>query len=101
MWFSLKLPRYYPLEHAWKWAKEKGVPSQGWYGMQGFAYLSAAVVTVGVYLILSHSQITKSDLKPGTSKALGVITTLIVVVCMIYVAHHEFAKWGVLGVSGS
>ena len=42
MWLGLKLPRYYPLEHTWKWGKEKGVPSQGWYAKQTFAFLTAS-----------------------------------------------------------
>jgi hypothetical protein len=101
MWFSIRLPRYYPLEHAWKWANEKGVPSQGWYGMQGFAYVAAAAVTLVAYLILSRSPMGKNTPKPATLKALGVITTLIVVVCLTYIAHHEFSKWGVFAALGS
>ena len=46
MWFGIKLPRYYPLEHTWKWIKEKGLPSQGWYAKQVFAFAAAGAVAV-------------------------------------------------------
>ncbi len=55
MWFSIRLPRYYPLEHTWRWMNEKGVPSQGWYGMQAFAFLAGGIVTLMAYLALSRT----------------------------------------------
>ena len=95
MWFSIKLPRYYPLEHAWKWFKEKGVPSQGWYGMQSFAFLSAGVVTLITYLILKRYNSAETSLKPALTKTIGAVVTLILIICMTYILYHEFDKWGV------
>jgi len=100
MWFSIKLPRYYPLEHTWKWIKEKGVPSQGWYGMQAFAFLAAGIVTLIIYLILKHYNSAEAHLKPALTKVLGVAVTLILITCMIYMLYHEFDKWGVFSSIG-
>lgn len=95
MWFGVGLPRYYPLEHTWKWANEKGVPSQGWYGMQAFAYLAAGAAALVVYLVLKRSAYEKINLKSALTKLLGVLVTVIVIVCMGYMLYHEFDKWGI------
>ena len=95
MWFGIKLPRYYPLEHTWKWVKEKGVPSQGWYGMQAFSFLAAGIVTLAVYFIIRRSNSTGTALRPGVIKVLGIAVTAIVITCMGYMLYHEFDKWGV------
>jgi hypothetical protein len=100
MWFGIKLPRYYPLEHTWKWVKEKGVPSQGWYAKQAFAFLAAGVVTLVVYFILKRSIPAETKLKPALCKMLGVVVTLIVIVCMGYMLYYEFGKWGVFASLG-
>ena len=101
MWFHIKLPRYYPLEHAWKWVNEKGVPSQGWYGMQGFAFLAAGVVTLVAWIGLTKRAVSKqTDLKPAQVKLCGAITTLVVAVCMGYMLYHEFSRWGVFASMG-
>ncbi|UCG58570.1 MAG: hypothetical protein JSU70_03475 [Phycisphaerales bacterium] len=100
MWFSVKLPRYYPLEHTWKWVKEKGVPSQGWYGMQTFAFLAGGAVTLAVYVLLKRYGSTETVLNPRTAKLLGAGVTGVVVVCMGYMLYHEFHKWGVFGAMG-
>jgi len=95
MWFPIKLPRYYPLEHTWKWGREEGIPSQGWYSMQAFAYLTAGVVALVAYLVLKHGASKKVNLNPALIKSLGVITTAIIIVCMTYMLYYEFDKWGI------
>ena len=99
MWFSIRLPRYYPLQHSWKWVNEEGVPSQGWYGMQAFAFLAAGVVSFVVYFILPRlfatGGATEKTLKPAQTKILGVVATLIIVICMAYMLYHEFDKWDI------
>jgi ABC-type Fe3+-siderophore transport system permease subunit len=100
MWLGLKLPRYYPLEHTWKWFKEKGVPSQGWYAKQAFAFLAAGVVTLVVYLILKRSVGDETNLKPALIKTVGAATTCVVTICMGYILYHEFSKWGVFAALG-
>jgi len=100
MWFPIKLPRYYPLEHAWKWVNEKGVPSQGWYGMQAFAFLAAGIVTLIAYLVLKRVGSPQAGLKPVQIRLCGVITTLIALACMGYMLHYEFSRWGVFAAIG-
>lgn len=95
MWFGIKLPRYYPLEHTWKWANEKGIPSQVWYGRQAFVYLAAGVVALVVYLIFRHKACEGLNLKLASARWLGVIVTMIVIVCMGYMLYHEFDKWSI------
>jgi len=95
-WFSITLPRYYPLEHTWKMVAEKGVPSQRWYSMQVFAYLTAGIVTLIVYVIIKRTNLRDIDLKPGFVKLLGITATVIVIVCMGYIVYYEFDKWGIL-----
>jgi hypothetical protein len=95
MWFGIKLPRYYPLEHTWKWINEKGVPSQGWYGMQVFAFLTAGIVTLVIYLVLKRTVSAETILRPAQTKILAVATILVTIICMGYMMYHEFAKWGI------
>ncbi len=95
MWFPIKLPRYYPLEHAWKWVNEKGVPSQGWYGMQAFAFLAAGIGTLIAYLVLSRVASLQADIKPAHIKICGVVATIATLVCMGYMLHYEFSRWDV------
>ncbi|HIE51458.1 MAG TPA: hypothetical protein EYP85_06835 [Armatimonadetes bacterium] len=94
-WFSLKLPCYYPLEHTWKWGKEEGIPSQGWYSKQALAYLAAAVVALTVYLLLKYTRLKNAGLNPALTKLLGVVVIIVVVLCMGYMLYHEFVKWRV------
>ena len=100
MWFSIRLPRYYPTEHAWKWVKEKGVPSQGWYGMQAFAFGAAGIVTLIVWLALKFLVPADTGLKPSQTRMLGAAATLIMVVCLGYILYYEFGRWGVFGLMG-
>lgn len=95
IWFSIQVPRYYPLEHTWKWTKEAGVPSQGWYGMQAFAFLAAGVVALLVYATLQLTARSGARLNAGTTKVIALVVMLVVVPCMGYLLYHEFAKWGV------
>ena len=94
-WFSIRLPRYYPLEHTWKWVKEPSVPSQGWYAMQVFAFLAAAAVALVVYLLLRSPVCKESQLKPTLAKWLGVMATVTIIACMSYIVYYEFQKWQV------
>ena len=100
MRFAIKLPRYYPLEHTWKWVKEKGVPSQGWYGMQVFAFLAAGIVTFIIYLVLKRTVPAETSLKPVHTRILGAASILVSIICLGCILYHEFAKWGVFGLMG-
>ena len=96
MLFHIKVPRYYPTLHTWKWANEKGIPSQGWYGMQVFAYLTGGIVALIVYLVCKHAVSKDVKVKPGTIKAIALTGLAVVLVCMGYMMYHEFAKWQIL-----
>ncbi|UCG49550.1 MAG: hypothetical protein JSU94_07175 [Phycisphaerales bacterium] len=95
MWFSIRLPRYFPLEHVWRWGKVEGSPSQGWYGMQGFAYVFGGVAALAVYVLLKRGGLKAAELKPATTRWLGVGAAVVVVLCMGYMLYHEFDKWGI------
>jgi len=100
MWLGIKLPRYYPLEHTWKWAKEQGVPSQGWYAKQLFAFLAAGIVTLIVYFVLKRATPNETNLKPALARLLGVAATLIILICMAYMLYYEFDNWGIFASMG-
>jgi len=95
IWLHLKVPRYYPLQHTWKMVKEEGVPSQGWYGMTGFAFVASCVITFLLYLLMRSAGAREGMLTPRRVKLVGAISILVLIGCMVYVALYEFLKWGV------
>ena len=95
-WFDIKLPRYYPLEHSWKMVNEKGVPSQGWYGTVAFAFVVSAIVTLVAYFALRPRLSTNGGLNGAAVKAIGIVSILAIIGGMVFMALHEFLKWGVL-----
>ena len=96
IWCKIPVPRYYPLEHAWKMINEKGVPSQGWYGLQTFAFLAAGIISFAAYSILKKigSKI-DLNLSPATHKTISILTILVILCSMGYIMFHEFEKWSV------
>lgn len=98
--FHIRVPRYYPLEHTWKMANEKGVPSQGWYGLQGFAFVAAGVGTLLVYLVIRNLARSQEEVRQGVTRALGLVAIGALLFAMGYTLHHEFAKWGILATLG-
>lgn len=99
-WFQIKLPRYYPTEHTWKWFKTKGVPSQGWYSMQTFAFVCGGIVTFIVYLLLKRIAANERDLDPGYVKCFGAVSSIIMIFAMGYITWYEFSHWGVFEAMG-
>ena len=99
-WFGIKLPRYYPTEHTWKWFKTEGVSSQGWYSMQTFAFVCGGIVTIIVYLLLKRAADNERDLEPRHAKYLGAVTTIIMIFALTYITWYEFSKWGVFEAMG-
>jgi ABC-type Fe3+-siderophore transport system permease subunit len=94
-YFKIPIPRYYPLLNQWKMTKEAG-PSQGWYGLQAYAFAGAIVISMALYFLMkSFSQKEEKPLSPLKVKTIGIITTLIVISSMTYILHHEFTKWHV------
>lgn len=92
MFFGITVPRYYPTLHQWKWVNEKGIPSQGWYGMQAFAYLTGGIVALVVYILCKRAS-NQTELKAGTIKITAVGSCIVILLCMAYMMHHEFARW--------
>ena len=92
--FKIAVPRYYPLEHVWKMVNEKGVPSQGWYGLQLYAFLTAGLVTLVVYLLLRQMGCKDVNLRVLMVPA-GVVSVLLIAVSLGWILCHEFGKWGV------
>jgi len=95
-WFNIQLPRYYPLEHTWKWTNEKGVPSQFWYAIQTFAFVWGGITTLITHFILKAKASQGSDLSPKNAKLLGLASTALIVFCMGYIMFREFFHWGIL-----
>ena len=96
IFFGIKVPRYYPTLREWKWVNEKDIPSQGWYGIQSFAYIAGGIVALAVYLACKRAVSKEIELKPGTVKATALGTLAVVLVCMGYILFHEFHRWGTL-----
>jgi ABC-type Fe3+-siderophore transport system permease subunit len=94
-WFQIQLPRYYPLEHAWKWAKDPGAPSQAWYAMQAFAFICGGIATLAVYIVLKRTAQKKTELGLSEVRWLGVAATVLIMVCMAYLLICEFSEWRV------
>lgn len=79
IWFHLNVPTYYPLEHTWKMIQHEGIPSQRWYGMTAFAFLSSTIVSSCIYVILKFSKLKEESLTPYVTKLIGVISTSLIV----------------------
>ena len=96
IFFKITVPRYYPTLHEWKWVNQKGIPSQGWYGIQSFAYIAGGIVAIAVYLACKRAGAKEIELKPGTVKSTALATIAVVLVCMAYILFHEFHRWGTI-----
>ena len=64
--------------------------------MQAFAFLTAGIVTLVAYFVLKWAIFTEITLKPTVTRILGVVVTLIVIMCMAYMLYYEFDRWGIL-----
>jgi hypothetical protein len=95
MYFHITVLRYYPLENFWALGKTEGKISQGWYGMQLFAFAAAAIVTFIVYLTLKLSA-RDFELKPTMTKGIGIITSMIVVTCLVFIMLYQFEHWHII-----
>ena len=71
--------------------KRAGEISQGWYAMQGFAFLAAGVAAAITYYILKTK--VKGDLKPATIKLMGIVSCIFIVAGMAYILWYEFDHW--------
>jgi ABC-type Fe3+-siderophore transport system permease subunit len=94
-WFKIEMLRYYPLEHAWKWGKQGG-PSQAWYSIQVFAFLCGGAAAFLVYVVLKSVVSKTSELSARDAKRLGIAGTVLILVCMAYIAFYEYSHWGIL-----
>ncbi|MHC4118935.1 MAG: hypothetical protein ACYSWO_15675 [Planctomycetota bacterium] len=96
IFFKITVPRYYPTLHEWRWDNVKGVPSQGWYGIQGFAFIGGIVVAIAVYIACKRAGTKEMELKPGTVKGAALATLGVVLASMAYILFHEFHRWGTI-----
>ena len=95
--FRITVPRYYPTLHKWMWRdKVEGVPSQGWYGIQSFAFIAGGIVAIAVYIACKRAGAKQVELKPGTVKGTALATLAVVLLAMAYIMHHEFHRWGTI-----
>ena len=96
IYFKITVPRYYPTLHEWKWVNVKGIPSQGWYGIQSFAYIAGGIVAIAAYVACKRAGSKEIELKPGTIKGTALATLSVVLVAMGYILIHEFTRWGTI-----
>lgn len=96
MWFSIKLPRYYPTLHEWKWGKVEDFPSQDWYGAQVFAYLTGGIVALVVYILCRRAGSKDVGLKPGTTRNIALAAIGVIIFCMGYTFYYEATDWQIL-----
>lgn len=94
MHFHITVPRYFPTEHTWKMHKVEGLASQGWYGMQTYAYVVAGIVAFIVYMVLK-AKTNDTPLKPVLAKRIGISVSVIVTTCLVLILHHQFRHWGI------
>jgi hypothetical protein len=94
-------PRYYPLEHAWRMANEKGKPSMGWYGRSAWglgAGLAAGLAMAVALRVIGHRQEGSRRTLPSWLLAVLTVASLLALVgASAEVVHHEFGKWGMWG----
>lgn len=91
VYFKIKIPRYYPLEHVWSWTNKPGAISQAWYGMAGGAFVAAGIISLVVFCLVRFAGSGKSMLRPMAAKFAGVLTTIIVIAVIAWLGWHEFA----------
>jgi len=98
---KVPVPRYYPLESVWKMTSIKGVPSQGWYGLQMVAFIAAGIVALAAYFVLKNIFTKKPlNLSPAAHKIISLLTMLVILCSMGYILFHEFSVWGILNSAG-
>lgn len=87
VWLQIPLPVYYPLDHAWKMARQAGVPTMSWYGNAGFALvLSGLVARITARALCPVRQ---EVITPGKLRGLGVLALLVVTGCAVSLVIHE------------
>jgi len=95
--FKVNVPRYYPTLHKWMWwDKVEGEPSQGWYGIQSFAFIAGGIAAIATYIACKRTGDKEVELKPGTVKGTALATLVVVLLAMAYIMHHEFHRWGTI-----
>ncbi len=94
--FKITVPRYYPTLHEWRWDKVAGVPSQGWYGIQSFAFIAGGIVAIAAYIACKRAGVKQTELKPKTVRGTAFATLAVVLLAMAYIMHHEFHRWGTI-----
>lgn len=94
--FPLPLPRYYPIEHTWRWTTLPDVPSMGWYGLVTFALLVSGLVTLMARIIFKHIPKEQKHVAARSHRMLAWMMVVILVGALTYIALHELQRWGIL-----
>jgi hypothetical protein len=96
IFMGVPLLRYYPLEHAWHWGAQPGVPSQAWYFHQLAAFAAGAVCGGAAYVLCARRAAPDRARTPAFWRAYGVAVVAVIVASMAYMLYYEFRKWGIL-----
>jgi len=94
--FSITVPRYYPTLHEWRWGKTEGLTSQGWYGIQTYAFIAGGIVAIAAYFACKRAGANQTELKSSTVRGVAVATIGVIVAAMGYIMYHEFHGWGII-----
>jgi hypothetical protein len=89
MYFKIKVPRYFPVEHAWAYSTQPGKIAQGWYGMFALAFVAALIISLIAFCILRSDKF-KSN--PAILKTVSVTSLLIISFLMVWFVLHELIK---------
>lgn len=85
--FMPNAPRYYPVEHLWRWEPLAGIASMGWYGKAAWSLAAGAVAAALLAVVLPR--LTERNAR-ALQKALAAALYLaypFAVTCMLL---HEF-----------
>ncbi len=93
--FGIPLLRYYPLEHAWHWGAQPGVPSQAWYAHQVVAFAAGALCGAAAFLVCARLGPRDRALPATVWRTLGIAVATLLLASMAYVLWYEFRKWGI------
>lgn len=85
-------PRYYPIEHLWRWEKIAAVPSMGWYGHAFWALAVGVVVALLSAAILprlseSMRSVVQRALQGALATAFPLALTLLALREFLWKAH--------------
>jgi hypothetical protein len=92
--FQPPAPRYYPLDHEWRWEKAPGLPSMGWYGRTLWAFLAGGVAILVTWPIAVRlAKQAHNAPSAWMPKALTFLTFVAVLAALGHTVVHEYITW--------